>query len=130
MKYLADTNILCQQDTDAKIRNWVVQHYLTIGLSAVTIAEIAQGIEALPRGKRRRKLEAALEEIVRDYPVVPFGPLEAREWGRYVNTVHSVPVLDSLIAATALANGWEVVTENTSDFPGVPTVNPSKVKRK
>jgi len=106
----------------------VVQHYLTIGLSAITIAEIAQGIEALPHGKRR-ELEAALEEIIQDYPVLPFGPLEARQWGRYVNTVPPVPVLDSLIAATALANGREVVTANPSDFPNVPTVNPAKVKR-
>jgi toxin FitB len=130
VKYLADTNILCQQDTDARIRNWVVQHYLSIGLSSITVAEIAQGIEALPQGKRRRELEAALQEIMQDYTIVPFSALEALEWGRYVNSInHPVPIMDSLIAATALANGLEVVTENQSDFPGVNTVNPSKVKR-
>jgi predicted nucleic acid-binding protein len=36
-----------------------------------------------------------------------------------------VPLQDSFIAAIALANNLEVVTENTKDFPGVPTVNPS-----
>jgi len=57
MKYLADTNILCQRDTDPKIRNWVVQHFLAIGISSITVAEIQQGIEALPQGRRRRELE-------------------------------------------------------------------------
>jgi predicted nucleic acid-binding protein len=35
-------------------------------------------------------------------------------------------VRDSIIAATALANNLEVVTENTSDFIGVETINPLK----
>ena len=39
MKYLADTNILCQQDTDPKVRNWVMQHFLAIGVSSITMAE-------------------------------------------------------------------------------------------
>jgi toxin FitB len=125
MRYLIDTNILCQQDTDPKIRNWIVQHYLAIGVSSITIAEIAQGIEALRVGRRRRELQNALEEIVQDYLIYPFGTAEGREWGRYVNSVtRRLPILDSLIAATALANNLEIVTENTNDFPDVPTVNP------
>jgi toxin FitB len=127
MRYLADTNILCQQDSDPKIRNWIMQHFLSIGVSSITIAEIAQGVESLPVGKRRRRLEKALEEIVEDYPVYSFGTAEARAWSRYVNsTLRPVPVLDSLIAAVALANNLELVTENTQDFPNVPTVNPKK----
>ena len=125
MRYLVDTNILCQQDTDPKIRNWIVQHYLSIGVSSITIAEIAQGIEALQQGRRRRELQKALEEIIQDYLIYPFGTSEAREWARYVKSAtRPLPVLDSLIAATALANNLEVVTENTNDFPDVPTVNP------
>jgi predicted nucleic acid-binding protein len=44
-----------------------MQHFLTIAVSAVTIAEIVQGVEALPPGKRRNRLEAALEELIADY---------------------------------------------------------------
>ena len=91
---------------------------------------MAQGVEALPHGKRRRKLEAALQEIMLDYTIVPFGGNEGLEWGRYVNSVgRPLPIMDSLIAATALANGFEVVTENTDDFPGVPAINPAQIKK-
>ena len=36
MRYVLDTNILCKQDTYAKARTWILQHYLQIGISSVT----------------------------------------------------------------------------------------------
>jgi predicted nucleic acid-binding protein len=79
----------------------------------------------LPRGRRRSQLETFLQEMLDDYPVVPFDTEEALAWGRYViEAGRPLPVRDSLIAATALANNLEVVTENTRDFPGVEIVNP------
>ena len=127
MRYLADTNILCRQDTHPKVRNWVMQHFLSISIPSITIAEIVQGIEALPVGKRRKELQAVLDEIIQDYEVVSFGVSEARQWAKYVNAVgRPVPVLDSLIAATALANDLEVITENSHDFPDVPIINPAE----
>jgi predicted nucleic acid-binding protein len=125
MRYLIDTNILSQQDTDPKVRTWILQHLLQIAISSVTVAEIAQGIEALPPGKKRSQLEQMLAEMMGDYPILSFGTEEALIWGRYVNSVgRPLPILDSLIAATALTHNLQVVTQNTSDFPGVETVNP------
>jgi len=46
MRYLLDTNLLCKE-THLRARNWIVQHQLQIAISSMTIAEIAQGIEAL-----------------------------------------------------------------------------------
>jgi len=127
MRYLLDTNVVSNQDTSPKVRNWVMQHYLQLSISSVTVAEIVQGIEALPKGRRRARLEELLEEMLTEYPVVGFGLPEARQWGRYVSSVaRAVPVLDSLIAATALANNLELVTENEYDFPGVAILNPAK----
>jgi predicted nucleic acid-binding protein len=65
--------------------------------------------------------------MLEDFPVIAFGTNEALAWGRYVSTaVRPLPMRDSVIAATALANNLEVVTENEKDFPGIETVNPFK----
>ena len=126
MRYLLDTNLLCKE-THPRARNWIVQHQLQIAVSSMTVAEIAQGIELLPRGKRRAQLEIFLEELMEDYPVLPFDRPAALAWGKYVvNARRPLPVRDSIIAATALANNLEVVTENTGDFAGIETINPIK----
>jgi predicted nucleic acid-binding protein len=109
------------------VRNWIVQHQLQIAIASMTVAEIAQGIEALPRGRRRTQLKGLLNEMLEDYQVLPFDTPAALAWGRYVvEAGRPLPVRDSIIAATALANNLEVVTENTGDFAGVDTVNPLK----
>ena len=126
MRYLLDTNLLCKE-THPRARNWIVQHQLQIAIASMTVAEIAQGIETLPHGRRRTQLETFLNELMEDYPVLPFDMAAALAWGRYVaEAKRPLPVRDSIIAATALANNLEVVTENAGDFAGVDTVNPLK----
>ena len=128
MNYLLDTNVLSQQDLSPKVRNWVMQHYLMVAVSTISVAELAQGIHALPPGPKRAKYEAQLHSLMQEYPLLDFGVKEARSWGQYINQVgRPVPLMDSLISAVALANGLQVVTENEKDFPGVPTVNPLKL---
>ena len=83
MRYLLDTNLLCKE-THHRVRNWIVQHQLQIGISSMTVAEIAQGIESLPRGRRRTQLETFLEELMEDYPVLSFDRPAALAWGNYV----------------------------------------------
>ena len=124
MRYLVDTNLLSKQD-NPKVRTWLLQHYLQLAISSVTVAEIAQGIEELPTGTKRTRLQAFLKEMIEDYPIIPFDTREALEWGRFVASAgRPVPIMDSIIAATALANNLEVATENAKDFPGVAVVNP------
>ena len=126
MRYLLDTNVICKE-AHPRARNWIVQHQLQIAMSSMTVAEIAQGIEALPHGRRRTQLETFLNELMEDYPVLPFDTAAALVWGNYVvNAERPLPVRDSIIAAIALANNLEVVTENTNDFVGVETINPLK----
>lgn len=126
MRYLLDTNLLCKE-AHPRVRNWIVQHQLQIAIASMTVAEIAQGIEALPRSRRRTQLEDFLAEMLEDYQVLPFDTDAALVWGKYVvNAGRPLPVRDSIIAATALANNLEIVTENTGDFPDAETINPLK----
>jgi len=49
----------------------------------------------------------------------------ATEWGR-INVPDPLPVIDGLLAATALSKGWTMVTRNVADVDrcGVRLLNP------
>jgi predicted nucleic acid-binding protein len=119
--FLLDTNVLSENTKDspdpsviAFLRAIPVEN---IRLSAVVLAEIAQGVENNPT--------AALKEFLADVlalPLADFGEMEALEWGRMTSAAlkrgASLELRDSFIAATALTRGWIVATRNTPDFAG------------
>jgi predicted nucleic acid-binding protein len=113
VKYLLDSNIiseLMRPAPDARALKWLERHDADTALSAIVLAELAAGVEALDEGKRKASLSAAWE------------------WARYVREVRKAgltpPLLDSMIAATARAWGLKVVTRNQDDFPLMEVINP------
>jgi len=98
-------------------------------ISVLALGEIRKGIELL----RRRSpaacpvLEQWLERLQADYAehLLPITAEIAEHWGR-LNVRRTIPVIDGLLAATALAHDLTVVTRNTKDFAGtgVRVVNP------
>lgn len=131
MIYLLDTNVLSERTKRSP--NAGVADFLrrvpveTVRVSAMALAEIAQGVENNPTAA----LKTFLAEVLR-LPVAAFGEDEALEWGRLTSTglARGLPlaVRDTVIAATAAAHGWTVVTRNTRDFAplGVKTFDPWK----
>lgn len=98
--------------------------------SVLSVGEIRRGIEKLVESEQRNILLTWL-----DNDLIPwFGGrllavdlVVAERWGRLLAEVgRSLPTVDSLLAATALAHGLTVVTRNTADFilPGVNVLNP------
>jgi predicted nucleic acid-binding protein len=128
MRYVLDTNIISKRDTYQQARRWIHGHQDQVALSIFTVAEIVQGIAMLPVGNKRAGLQTMLDEMLIEYPVLPFDMREAQAWGAYVASQaaqgRKVAIMDSLIAATAIANQLWVVTENTRDSPGVDKINP------
>ena len=94
-------------------------------LSVITFGEIVKGIEKLPSSKRRSELQAWLNDdlLVRlEGNEVPLDIDIMAEWGRITARLESkgktMPVIDSLIAATVLDRKMTLVTRNVSDFEG------------
>lgn len=91
-------------------------------LSAVTIGELRFGIDPLAEERKRAFLEAWLTSVLSDFGdrVLAFDGEVAQRWGRLRAHARAktapVPVLDSMIAATALHHGLAVVTRNREDF--------------
>jgi len=94
-------------------------------LSVITVGEIVKGIEKLPSSKRRSELQAWFNDdlLVRfEGNVVALDIDIMAEWGRITARLESkgktMPVIDSLIAATVLDRKMTLVTRNVSDFEG------------
>ena len=87
-------------------------------LSVISVAEIWQGIAHLPPSRKRRSLEASFDLIADRFPGrilavdfaigVKYGELQAK--------IGPLPVLDTLIGATALVHRLTVITRNTADL--------------
>jgi predicted nucleic acid-binding protein len=105
----------------------------TLFISVVSVAEIRKGILLLPEGKKRQKLAAWLErELLPAFAgrMLLLGEEEMNEWAALQAEAEAdgfrLPVVDSLIAATARCHGLTIATRNTQDFRqcGVPVLNP------
>ena len=94
-------------------------------VSVITLAEIQKGIELLAEGNRRAQLQQWLERDLEAWfsgRVIPVDRHVAGRWASLVaegaRTGRSLPAVDSLIAATALAHDLTIVTRNARDFEG------------
>jgi predicted nucleic acid-binding protein len=123
--YLLDTNVLSEL-AKPKPDSGVVQFLdeLELGyISVLTVHELYYGIELIQKDAERRdrltRVVEALLETFRDH-ILPIGQTESRIAASIRANAHLsgrvVHVIDSLIAATALARGLSVVTRNEKDF--------------
>jgi predicted nucleic acid-binding protein len=127
--YLVDTNIpseLMKPRPEPGVADFVRRAGKEqVYLSVLSLGEIVKGIAALPQGKRRRNLEAWLDAEIRPWfadRLLPVSAAIAERWGRLSARARaqgiSLPVVDGLIAATALENELTLVTRNSKDFAG------------
>ena len=129
MIFVLDTNVLSErtkphpdEGVEDFLRRLPVEN---ARVSAMVLAEIAQGVESNPTPGLKRFLTEVL-----GLAVAPFGEEEALEWGRITSAGltagREMTVRDAVIAATAAAHGWTVATRNTRDFAplGVKLFNP------
>lgn len=133
MTYLVDANILgepTKQAPDRKVVDWLTANEPNLLVDPIIIGELRMGILALPRGRKRERLEQWFEGVVETIECLPWDATVSRRWAVLVVDLkrkgETVPLLDGMIAATALEHSLVVATRNTRDFKktGVQTFNP------
>ncbi|MDR3147277.1 MAG: type II toxin-antitoxin system VapC family toxin [Treponema sp.] len=127
MNYLLDTNVASEirkPNCNIKVRRFIDTHdQTTLFMSAVSIGEISYGVERLLPGEKKIRFTHFLDVQIPEWfgdRVIPVDGEVMREWGRIcARAGRTLPLLDSLIAATALAQGLTVLTRNTRDFEAI-----------
>ena len=134
MPYLLDTNVLSElrkgMRGDERVRAWAQavsgdRHFVSV----LSLGEIRKGIERLRRKtpEQCEVFEQWLERLSVDYAgdIIEVNDAIADHWGR-LEASRTRPVIDGLLAATALEFGLNIATRNTRDFAGtgVKLVNP------
>ena len=133
---LLDTNVISEAMKPAPeraVRDWLdAQAAETLFLSSVTIAELSFGIAALPKGRRKDNLSAALEGLLALFAarVLPFDTAAAQRYGELAAKARiagrGFPTPDGYIAAIAATQGFVVATRDASAFAaaGLKVINP------
>jgi predicted nucleic acid-binding protein len=138
MTYLIDTNVVSEtrrRRPHRSVLEWLAEtapHERH--LSVLTLGELRRGIERRRRTDKRaaQQLETWLDELVAEHRqrIMPITSQIADRWGT-LGVRDPVPIIDGLLAATALVHGWTLVTRNIAEVEGtgVRTLNPFTPQR-
>jgi predicted nucleic acid-binding protein len=134
--FLLDTNVVSEAVSvrpSARVEAWMKSVPETsLYLSVLTIGELRKGIDSLPTSRRREKLESwvGVIKLRFDGRILELDLPASEKWGSMVaagfRLGRPLPIMDGLIAATALEHGLTLVTRNVRDFArlGVDVFNP------
>ena len=123
MTYLVDANVLSEPTKPApsgKVIDWLNANERNLVVDSIILGELCIGILALAPGRKRRQLEQWFDALMRTIACLPWDAAISRRWARLVvdlkQTGETMPLLDGMIAATALQHDLTIATRNTRDF--------------
>jgi toxin FitB len=147
--HLLDTCViseLVKPVPDANLLRWFAEHDEdSLYLSVLSIGELERGIAKLPASRKKTRLGAWVrEDMVQRFEgrLLAIDLAVVQRWGAMAGASERrgrpLPVVDSLIAATAVEHQLHVVSRNVDDFercgvkcisPWVPPNNPDRRPR-
>ena len=126
MSFLLDTNVVSEirkPERDARVESWLDGvPSADLYLSVLVVGEIRQGVERL-RLRRDAKqadvIDAWLATLTTQFAerVLPVTTAVAERWGA-LNASRPLPVVDGLLAATAIEHDLTLVTRDTRAVQG------------
>ncbi|MCH8280600.1 MAG: PIN domain-containing protein [Chloroflexi bacterium] len=95
-----------------------------VALAAITASELLAGVTRADTQERHLRRSAFVEAILDVVPVFAFdlsvARVHAEMTARLIESGQRIGTHDSLIAATAIAYGYSVLTDNLRDFGRIP----------
>lgn len=133
---IVDTNVISELMRPApedSVLAWIaVQDVAELHVTAITLAEIAYGVERLPGGRRKAMIRSIAQEAMTAFRgrVVPFDEAAVPHYARIVsareNAGRPMDAFDGQIAAICGALDSSLATRNAKDFEGtgITIINP------
>jgi len=123
MTYLVDANVLSEPTKPApssKVIDWLSANERNLVVDSIILGELCIGILALTPGRKRRQLEQWFDALIQTIECLPWDATISRRWAKLVVDLKqkgkTMPLLDGMIAATALHHDLTIATRNTRDF--------------
>ncbi|WP_437992138.1 type II toxin-antitoxin system VapC family toxin [Sorangium sp. So ce145] len=95
-----------------------------VAIAAITASELLHGVHRAVEASQRARREAFVERLLADLSLISFDLVAARVHARLSAELAAkgspVGAHDLLIAATALAVGYDVATRDARSFPRIP----------
>lgn len=138
---ILDTNVVSEPKRalpDPRVQFWFeAQRGDDLYLTSTVIAELGQGIERLPAGRRRSDLQRWVDALIDDAfagRILAFDVEAALMYGKLVANAlaqgRTPKMGDAQIAAVARLQGMAVATRDVADFEAfqVPMINPWEIE--
>jgi len=128
VKYLVDANVLSEPtkpSPDPRVVDWLRAHEPAIAVDPVILGELRFGILILLRERSGRGWNAGSMQAGRLH-CLPWEADTGLKWAellaRLRKTGKTMPIKDSLIAATAIVHGMAVATRSRTVVPASPRI--------
>jgi len=130
---LVDANVLSEPTKPlprSGVIEWLRANEREITVDPIILGELRFGILLLRRGKKRSELERWFDSSVQRFHCLSWEAETGMRWAQLLADLRgsgrSMPIKDSLIAATALVHNLIIVTRNRADFEkaGISIIDP------
>lgn len=132
---IVDTNVwreISHAQGNQRVKQWFVDHEAELLLSSIVLSEMLYGVCKMDEGRRKQLMLGWYERLEAEFSdrILDYNRKCALAYGKLANEIrlqgHDAGVMDTMIAAQAVANDAAIAIRNAKDFSfaGIAVIDP------